>query len=391
MTVFASLPIKDKDALASIRDLLAKLLEKKIVDGVLVPVEHHDGSVPHPALVTDASQTALANPLVPMMLINAARMVKLLLTRPEEDKAGEEPERRLAVVMRPCELRALIELAKLQQVDPAQILTVGIDCVGTYELDDFKAVQKKEEAEATLAMALQAAQEGKAEAPGETGYRHACSICVTPVAWNADISLHTIGVDSGSELLVELADEAMVEKLELGAEADPAPHQQAVETLISTREARRKEDLDAFAEIMKADEQDAPGLIAAFQDCQRCHNCTVVCPVCYCKECLFRTDTVTYEPERYFGWAQRKGAARLPGDTVAFQLTRLSHVSTACVGCGMCTSGCPSRLPVDTLFQVVARETQGLLEYVPGRDLEEKPPRTTFRQDEFVKLGREDH
>jgi formate dehydrogenase subunit beta len=68
-------------------------------------------------------------------------------------------------------------------------------------------------------------------------------------------------------------------------------------------------------------------------------------------------------------------------------LTRLCHVTASCVGCGLCTSGCPADLPVDALFQAVARRTQALFDYVPGRSLEDPLPPATFERKEFVDLG----
>jgi formate dehydrogenase subunit beta len=160
-----------------------------------------------------------------------------------------------------------------------------------------------------------------------------------------------------------------------------------VGALETARRAARVQALDAMEARMHSGPEGSPGLMLDFEACQRCHNCTVACPICYCKECLFRTDSFRHEPRRYFGWAERKGAARLPGDTLTFQLTRLCHVTASCVGCGMCTSACPAELPVDLLFQTVARRTQALFDYVPGRSLQDPLPPATFERKEFVDLG----
>jgi formate dehydrogenase subunit beta len=322
---------------------------------------------------------------MPIMPISAARMASLITDR---TLPPNEAQKRVAVVMRPCELRAAVELAKLNQVRYDQLMTVGVDCVGTYEPYDFDRLP--ESPEAHLDNVLRAASTGCPDPPGDLSYRHACTICETPVPWNADISIHTIGVDSKNHLLLEVADESVAERLGLAAGADPSEHQAATRTLSETRHQRRTEELDRFAEHLRAN-GGSPPMLEEFEQCQRCHNCTVACPICYCKECLFRTATFAHEPRRYFGWASRKGAARLPGDTIAFQLTRLTHVTTSCVGCGLCTSACPAHLPVDTVFQTVARETQGLFGYVPGRDIGEALPAASFRQNEFVTLGESEH
>jgi formate dehydrogenase subunit beta len=393
MTAFASLPIVDQEALAAIRNLLAKMIEEGIVDAVLVPVQNRDGWSAQHALIVDSEHMALANPLMPVMMINGARMATLVTAR-ELAPSNDQPAARLpriAAVLRPCELRAVVELAKLQQVNYDQLLTVSIDCVGTHELADLQAAGEDMNPSEVMNAVLDACRKASPDAPGDLPYRHACTICETPLGWNADISIHTIGVGDKEQLLIEVSDESLLEKLGLTAGADASGHTQAVEALRATRRERREAELDTFEAEMAASDDGLPGLIEAFQTCQRCHNCTVVCPICYCKECLFRTATMEYEPDRYFRWAKRKGVARLPGDTIAFQLTRLAHVSVSCVGCGVCTSGCPSHLPIDTLFQTVARRTQALIDYVPGHNIEDPLPRASYRQEEFVELGRSEH
>jgi len=128
------------------------------------------------------------------------------------------------------------------------------------------------------------------------------------------------------------------------------------------------------------------GVLAA---CVRCHNCMTVCPICYCKTCLFKSPTFDHEPMQYMNWAQRKGAYRLPADTTLFHLTRLNHMVLSCVGCGMCTSDCPAELPVGLVFRAIGQEVQEAFDYVPGRSVEDPLPMITFREDEWMEVGEE--
>ena len=57
--------------------------------------------------------------------------------------------------------------------------------------------------------------------------------------------------------------------------------------------------------------------------------------------------------------------------------------ATACIGCGQCSNACPNDIPVMELFRTVASGTQTAFEYEAGRSLDEKPPLTEFREDEF--------
>jgi formate dehydrogenase subunit beta len=74
-------------------------------------------------------------------------------------------------------------------------------------------------------------------------------------------------------------------------------------------------------------------------------------------------------------------------DTLLFQITRLNHMATSCVGCGLCTSVCPSDIAVGTVFRALGARVQALFDYHPGRSLEEPAPVQEFREDELMTLG----
>ena len=378
MSVWAAVPCKEGGASGAVRDVLAALMGTGRLRGVLVMMGTHDKRSVQPALVTQPGRLRHADPLLPLMPIHMARMASLISLH---GGTGAPSEAKIAIVARPCELRGLIELAKLNQLRADDFFTIGMDCIGTFEAADWNRWSAAEpEARRKYESSMRA---GSPDAPAEA-YRHACTICETPVPWAADLSIHLIGVENG--VLLEARDAECLPP-SLAAGEDTPGRSDVVERLISKRQEMRGQALDAMQARMQAASDGTPGVLVEFETCQRCHNCTVACPICYCKECLFRTDTFQYEPRRYFGWAERKGAARLPGDTVTFQLTRLCHVTTSCVGCGMCTSACPADLPVDLLFQMVARRTQAMFGYVAGRSLDDPLPPTTFDRKEFVDLG----
>jgi formate dehydrogenase subunit beta len=61
-------------------------------------------------------------------------------------------------------------------------------------------------------------------------------------------------------------------------------------------------------------------------------------------------------------------------------------MSTACVGCGQCSNACPNDIPVMELFRTVAQSTQQAFDYVAGRSVDEKPPLSEFRENEFSEV-----
>jgi formate dehydrogenase subunit beta len=101
---------------------------------------------------------------------------------------------------------------------------------------------------------------------------------------------------------------------------------------------------------------------------------------------VFVTDVFQHEPFQYVNWSRRKGAFKLPSDTVFYHLTRLAHMSTACVGCGQCSNACPNDVPVMELFRTMAARTQAAFDYHPGLDLAQRPPLSEFKEAEFEEV-----
>jgi formate dehydrogenase subunit beta len=174
-----------------------------------------------------------------------------------------------------------------------------------------------------------------------------------------------------------LAAELSVRGLLPPAEKEPVAREQAVAGIMKERIEKR----DAILAEWRSKIIDQESFLKQFSTCIRCHNCMVACPICYCKECVFKTDTFTHEGEQFLRWADRKGGIRLPADNLLFHMVRLSHMAASCIGCGSCESACPSHLPVATLFRSAAAAIQQLFDYVPGRDEKETPPLLSFREE----------
>jgi formate dehydrogenase subunit beta len=154
-----------------------------------------------------------------------------------------------------------------------------------------------------------------------------------------------------------------------------------LDALVARRVGRRDEMFARTQAAIDGIEKAA----AYFADCINCYNCRVACPVCYCKECVFVTDVFNHEPAQYLQWAERSGVLKMPTDTLFYHLTRLAHMSTACVGCGQCSNACPNDIPVMEVFRTVARHTQQAFDYEAGRDLE-APPLSVFKESEFPEV-----
>jgi formate dehydrogenase subunit beta len=117
--------------------------------------------------------------------------------------------------------------------------------------------------------------------------------------------------------------------------------------------------------------------------CINCYNCRVACPVCYCTACVFVTDTFRHSGDQFMNWADKRGAIKMPTDTLFYHITRMTHIGATCVGCGQCTSACPNAIALAELFITTAEKTQARFEYRAGRSLDEPQPLAVFKEDEL--------
>lgn len=379
------LPTQNSDVLLTLQNFFRQLLDTKAVQAVLVALEDKDGEI-LPALVVDPDRLASANPLAPVMPQNTARLLTLL--------TGKGQSAPLGAVLRPCEIRALIELVKLQQASLENLLIIGIDCLGTYERSNYHAQLNPQTtppaAACDLTHDLQMA--GRGEFPPQEGLRPACQICTQFIPEAADLHIQLYGTPLPEALVLEISPKAEGKIQPLDTAADEPLLQESQkrrqEALKHRIEERRQKQAQAWEGIRR--QMQTSGLSSLLSSCIACHNCKTVCPICYCKTCLFETASFEHEPDHFLQMAQRKGAARLPGDTLLFHLTRLMHMSASCVGCGMCTSACPAELPVSTIFSAIGAQVQSVFNYYPGRSTAEPLPLTTFQIQEWMEIGERD-
>jgi len=365
--------IENGDVVGGLRSFLKTILETEEVDALFVPLETEKGAI-LPALVMDPAQLDRANPLAPVMPINSARAISAI--------TGKKSPVRLGAVLRPCEIRALIELVKLQQASLEGVTLIGMDCPGTFEVADY--VSRKQNGGFELANYLEAAKKGQEPALEGMALRSACQMCVQPAPSHVAIHLQLFGADAGSGIPVEIEDE-LASKLQMPTGGGEKTDQRggAFEQLVTKRKQAREKELSSIRGQMNSD----GGIAGLFETCIRCHNCMNACPICYCKTCLFRTTSFDHQPEHYITAARRKGAVRMLGDTLLFHMTRLNHMSASCVSCGMCTSACPSDIPVGAIFSAVGEQVQSAFGYVPGQDPAEPLPLITFQANEWTEVG----
>ncbi len=368
----AILPVGKEGLPEAIKKFLRDLLEKKLVDALFAPLELPGKANVLPTIITNLEMLETVNPLAPVMPVNSARMVSRLTG------ISSSPNK-LAVVMRPCELRALVELVKLKQASLDNLLLIGIDCPGTYSVSHYSKLAK--ENGPLLRNLLLNFTEGK-EDPLQ---RKTCQICEHPFPLKADIVIGLVGVNIDSAIVLESQTEPGKKIIEaLGLKEGTADGRKAAIDKLVARRNERKEKL--FKQIQD-EVQGLEKLRSTLATCVNCHNCRTACPLCYCRECFFDSPLFDFEAGKYLKWAERKGAQVMPTDILLYHLTRLNHMAISCVGCGMCTEACPNEIPVSDIFRLVGCELQKSFDYLPGKSLDEELPLTTFKEDELGEVG----
>lgn len=351
----------------TIIDFLNQALEKKGFDAIVIPVKVPAGDSFAWLLIQDKSLLENASPLPPIMSVQGAKALSSLTRLGKGNK-------KIAAVMRPCEIRASIELSKLKQVELENIFFISIDCPGALPLSDY--IKEPEKSEEIFEKVI---QEGESKS-----VRPVCQICDNFSLQSSDLHFGILGANNGNIFLIPNSEKGqnIFDKLEISADEEISEWENKVKTLTN----KRKEKKTQVHQQLKSQVGGVDNLLETFSKCINCHNCMSVCPICYCRQCYFDSEALKLSPENYLLRAETKGALRFPSDTLFFQLGRMSHMSLSCVSCGTCEDACPMSVPVAQIFSFVADKNQTLFDYVPGKNREEPLPLVAYKEEEFKEI-----
>jgi formate dehydrogenase (coenzyme F420) beta subunit len=351
------------DPQAIISDFLRNALARGVFDAVLIPMMVPAGDGFAYLLIKKPDLLEVAWPMPPVLGTPGGEAVSAM-TRLGGGKL------RMCAVMRPCEARAAVELAKLGQADLSNLTLLTMDCAGAFPLQEFSKDPKGE-----------IARFKGLDGGSEEGIRPICRVCRSTGTAYGD--LH-VGLFSGRDRPVPLIATtkkgyAVIERLGLPPMPDTSKRDEEAERIDRARGVAREEWRRDLGERAVG----AENLLKVLSACINCHNCMRVCPVCYCRQCYFDSEKVRHPADDYLDQAKRKGALRFPPDMVLFHLGRMTHMSLTCVSCGACEDACPASIPIAQLFSYVAERAQKRFDYVPGRDLKDPLPLIVYKENEL--------
>jgi formate dehydrogenase subunit beta len=369
----AKILVMNKGVEESVSYLLKHLMESGKVKGVFALsqlTENKSGQAISYSLITGKKAIKNVNALYPIMPRNGGALVSFLTHK------GSVPGD-VAIVIRPCESRAFLELIKRNRGNMENLFIISSTCGGIYPT--------KMSVNGGLADALpnywQAIKNNKVP----EGLRSACLGCTEFVPYNADMTIMTVGggnIESECQIVLNStkAEEfANDNKLDGKIKEQDLPLE-LFDSVRKTREVQKKEQ----TKEMGVGSLNLKGMVNLFGKCITCRGCRTACPICYCELCTFDSQIGQSKPS--LKELNRKGGTRTPPGTVYYHMTRLSHVSISCVGCGSCEDACPSEIPLSMIYRKVGEDVQKVFNYLPGKNLDEEIPIRTFELDEFTEV-----
>jgi formate dehydrogenase subunit beta len=277
-----------------------------------------------PHLIEDPQQLHQVNPFKPLMTKNTAAYLPQVLSK--------NPDARVGMILRPCEMRALESKSDREAIDFDRVLTICVDCLGTYPVDDYQwRAERKGSPEKLAWESLHFARQGGIAA---YRFRSACQACRTPIGQGADINIGVIGLPVRQKIMVDVREKETAKRLQ----RDHRPIQED-QSLIKQREhivakllqrgsQTRQRLIDGLESILP---RDLEALLNQFEACGECRDCFEACPIC-AADYPAKDQKGTYLREDVKQWM------------------------ISCAGCGMCEQSCPNHLPLVTIFSFIRQQ-----------------------------------
>lgn len=350
--------------------VFAAALDKGLVDNVVVLKKYNQfEAVP---TITDKVEDVL----------NSAGSMHMLISNQTKYVRQFCNGTRLAIAVKPCDMRGIVEQGKRNMIDRDSLFTIGVNCGGTmspykirtvvssvYGLDP--AAVEGEEIEKGQLIIETADGEHHSHSIDELeeddhGRRENCRYCKVKIATNADLACGNWGVIgelSGRGTFVEVMTEKgaafLKNAVDAGfAEIVPAP-EKGIEVREKVNGVMLKMADKTFGQVFAPIEGDKLALLKKeLENCVHCGACKEVCPVCAC------------------GPEAKCTACNDPADNYdisMYHMIRFLHLSDSCIGCGQCTDVCPAEIPLTRLYRRFANPIQAEYDYMPGMD-DRTPP-----------------
>jgi len=276
-------------------------------------------------------------------------------------------QEKVALIARPCDTRALIELAKIKQINLDNLFIIAFEDRGMV-INASRALKKLKDIDPTKVVKEKIGDKGlilksSDGTTKEVGLDIAdnCTRCIRKIPIVADIGVSDLGISIDSDEIIlkaysdkgaDLIETSKIEKKVIPEDIKKA-HNDKIKELKENALVKRAKDLEEWDKLPQEEK------IAKIQACTMCGMCIRGCPVCYCVDCILQK--------------KRKDKAI---NKETYQLTRIAHVADRCVECGNCDNNCPQHLPLSLYFQSLNEAFKEKFSYIAGESIEDIPFRS---------------
>ena len=288
--------------------------------------------------------------------------------------------KKIAVVCKSCDAKALIELAKIGQVNIENIIMIGVNCSGTLAaiphinmlresgIDPYKLIYEDIDDDKLILKFDGNVQKSfrlnELEEKG-LGRRRNCQRCEYPIPRMADLACGKWGLNGERGTFVELCSTKGKVLFEKAVSEGIIEIKSASKEQIQLRKQEETKKIDFANARQKVDfakPEDKFYWLSQLQACIKCYGCRDACPLCHCKRCVLERDV----PETV-----ERGVIPPPA---TFGMIRLFHVACYCVNCGQCEDVCSADIPISELAHYLSKNATELFDYESGANMDVRLP-----------------